>query len=52
MDFSLIKIDMYAHKYAQALSGWMVCMKGGFNNGVMEVFQHYNGILIVFKLSK
>ena len=43
---------MYDHKYDQALSEWMVFMKGGFNNGVIEVFQHYNGILVVFKLSK
>ena len=28
------------------------CMDEGFKNGVMEGFQHYDGILVVFRLSK
>ena len=29
-----------------------VCMEEGFDNGGMEGFQHYDGILVVFRLSK
>ena len=51
MDFSLIKTCMLT-RMDQASSGWMVCMEDGLNNGGMEGFQHYNGILVNFKLSK
>ena len=41
---------------AQASKGWgflpNVCMEEGFNNEGMNGFQHYDGILVIFRLSK
>ncbi len=53
---SLMGGDVCSH-CAQASKGWgggllSVCMNEGFNNGVMVGFQHYDGILVVFRLSK
>lgn len=49
--FPWLKMCMLT-RYAQALDGWTEWMKKGFNNGFMEWFQHYNGILVVYELSK
>ena len=47
---------MYAHIVLKLPIGGgflpSVCMDEGFNNGGMEIFQHYDGILVVFRLSK
>ena len=43
-------------QFSQASKGWRflpsVIMDEVLNNGGMEGFQHYDGILVVFRLSK